>query len=71
MLEPDVLLGGAGLHVELTFAGIVQTVAATHHFFRHSLAAQRTHALGGETVGRLDAGAAVATGHLVAGVLQS
>lgn len=71
MLEADVLVGGAGLHVERTLAGVVQAVAAAHCNLGHVIAAQRTHALGGEAVSGLDAGAAVATRHLAARVLQS
>lgn len=69
-MHTDVLLGGAGFHVELTFALVVQAIAATHHVLRDVLTTQRTHALGGQTVWWLDAGAAKATGHLTARVLQ-
>lgn len=45
MLEADVLVGGAGLHVERTLAGVVQAIAATHCDLGHMITAQRTHAL--------------------------
>lgn len=70
-MHADVLLGGTSLHVEFTFALVVQTVAATHHLLGDVLATQRTHALGRHAVRRLDAGAAEAAGHLAAWVLQS
>lgn len=71
MLEADVLVGGAGLHVERTLARVVQAITAAHCNLRHMITAQRTHALSGEAIRRLNAGAAVATRHLAAWVLQS
>lgn len=50
-MHMDVLLSGAGFHVELTFALVVQAVAAAHHVLGDVLTTQRTHALGGQTVG--------------------
>lgn len=49
-MHTDVLLGGAGFHVELTFALVVQAIAAAHHVLGDVLTTQRTHALGGQTV---------------------
>lgn len=71
VLEADVLVGGAGLHVERTLARVVQAIAATYCNLGHVITAQRTHAFSREAVSRLDAGAAIATRHLTAWVLQS
>lgn len=71
VLEADVLVGGAGLHVECTLTGVVQAIAAAHCNLGHVITAQRTHTLSREAIRRLDAGAAVATRHLAAWVLQS
>lgn len=49
-MHTDVLLGGTGFHVELTFALVVQAIAAAHHVLGEVLAIQRTHAFGRQTV---------------------
>lgn len=50
VMHTDVLLGGAGFHVELTFALVVQPIAAAHHVLGDVLTTQRTHAFSRQTV---------------------
>lgn len=71
VLDADVFVGRAGLYVERTLTGVVQAIAATHCNLGHVITAERTHTLSREAVSRLDAGAAIATRHLAAWVLQS
>lgn len=70
VLHPQVLLVLAGVLVQLALVAVVLAVAAAHRLLRLALAAQRAHALGRQAVRRLHARAAVAAGHLGAGVLQ-
>lgn len=70
VLHPQVLLVLAGVLVQLALVAVVLAVAAAHRLLRLALAAQRAHALGRQAVRRLHARAAVAAGHVGAGVLQ-
>ena len=61
----------AGVLVELTLVAVVLPIAAAHRLLRFALAAEGAHAFRRQAIWRLDTGAAVAAGHLGAGVLQS
>lgn len=71
MLHPYVLLFLAGVLVQLTLVAVVFPITATHRLLRLALAAEGAHAFSRQAVWWLDTGAAVATGHLSAGVFQS
>lgn len=70
-LHAYVLLVLAGMLMQLTLIRVVLPIAAAHYLLGLALAAEGAHALGRQAVWRLDAGAAVTTGHLGAGILQS
>lgn len=50
VLQAEVLLGVAGLLVELALVAVVLAVTATHHLLGLTVAAQRAHALGRQGV---------------------
>lgn len=70
VLHSYVLLVLAGVLMELALVAVVLAVAAAHRLLGFALAAQGAHAFSRQAVRRLDARAAVAAGHLGAGVLQ-
>lgn len=70
VLHAYVLLVLAGVLMELALVAVVLAVAAAHRLLGFALAAQGAHAFSRQAVRRLDARAAVAAGHLGAGVLQ-
>jgi len=57
--------------MELALIAVVFPITATHRLLGLALAAQGAHAFSRQTIWWLDTGAAVAAGHLSAGVLQS
>lgn len=70
VLHSYVLLALAGVLVEFTLVAVVLSIAAAHRLLSFARAPEGAHALRRQAVGRLDAGASIAAGHLRAGVLQ-
>lgn len=70
VLHSYVLLVLAGVLMELTLVAVVLSIAAAHRLLRLALAAEGAHAFGRQAIWRLDTRAAVAAGHLGAGVFQ-
>lgn len=57
--------------MQLALVAVVLSVAPTHRLIGLKMAAEGAHAFSRHAVRRLDAGAAIAAGHLRAGVLES
>lgn len=70
VLHSYVLLVLAGVLMELTFVAVVFSIAATHRLLGFAFAAEGAHAFSWQAIWRLDTRAAVAAGHLGAGVFQ-
>lgn len=57
--------------MELALIAVVLSITAAHRLLWLAITAERAHAFSRQAIRRLDTGAAVAAGHIGAGVLQS